>query len=219
MKNKFLRTILLATTLAACITGCYSEAEPTVNTGQRRDTYLVLVNKDNELPANWQQKVQIYEVENSSGKKVYVEGEASEQFQQLQGELLAEGIQIEPEDAFRTDDEQQEVYDEYVQKYGTESAEKYTDLPEYSEHCTGLAIDISIIRNGTEIQNTDEETIAEISDVLPEYGFILRYPKGKEEITGHRYEPWHLRYVGDTEIARKIMQENLTLEDYLENPQ
>ncbi len=217
MKNRFLRTILLAVTLVICNTGCYSEAEPAVNTEQRRDTYLVLVNKDHELPENWQQKVQIYEVENSSGKKIYVEGEASEQFQQLQGELLTEGIQIEAEDAFRTDDEQQEVYDEYARKYGEENAEHYTDLPKCSEHCTGLAIDISFIKNGVEISYTDEETVAKISDILPEYGFILRYPKGKEEVTGHHYEPWHLRYVGDVEIAKKIMQEGLTLEDYLEN--
>jgi D-alanyl-D-alanine carboxypeptidase len=50
---------------------------------------------------------------------------------------------------------------------------------------------------------------------MPQFGFILRYPKGKEDITGYSYEPWHLRYIGDPKIAEEITRQNLTLEEYL----
>ena len=55
----------------------------------------------------------------------------------------------------------------------------------------------------------------EVHTLMPQFGFILRYPKGKEDITGYSYEPWHLRYVGDPKIAKEITEKDLTLEEYL----
>ena len=89
----------------------------------------------------------------------------------------------------------------------------YLAVPGYSEHHTGLAVDVSTLGDGL----TKEKTAAYIylKENAHRFGFILRYPEGKEKITGYSYEPWHFRYVG--EIAEFIYENNLTLEEYVYN--
>ena len=89
-------------------------------------------------------------------------------------------------------------------------ADTYSARPGHSEHETGLAYDIG------EIDNNYGETPAGtwLAQHAHEFGFIIRYPKGKEDITKYQYEPWHVRYVG-TEHAAKIYEQDLTLEEYL----
>ena len=82
-----------------------------------------------------------------------------------------------------------------------------------------MAVDICLVVDGKVIDDNDEmiaqkEIFAQIHPLLAEYGFILRYPQGKESITGYSYEPWHFRYVGK-ETAKKISDESLVLEEYL----
>ena len=87
--------------------------------------------------------------------------------------------------------------------------------PGYSEHSTGLAFDIVAL--SYQMLNEKQEKTEEnkwLQEHCAEYGFILRYPKGKEEITGISYESWHFRYVG-TEISKYIMENGLTLEEFL----
>lgn len=89
----------------------------------------------------------------------------------------------------------------------------------YSEHETGLCVDITAKRN--QQLNKQQEDMPEnrwLQKHCAEYGFILRYPKGKEKITGYDYEPWHFRYVGK-KAAKEIMQKNITLEEYLQEKQ
>ena len=99
--------------------------------------------------------------------------------------------------------------------------QKNLAVPEFSEHHTGFAVDIFITKDGKEIRDNDD-MIADVEDfekvhkLLPEYGFILRCPLGKEDVTGYNYEPWHLRYLNSTKIAREITSKGLVFEEYLE---
>jgi LAS superfamily LD-carboxypeptidase LdcB len=96
---------------------------------------------------------------------------------------------------------------------------QYVAVPGYSEHHTGLAVDICLVVDGKIIDDHDEmiaqkEIFAQIHPLLAEYGFILRYPQGRENITGYSYEPWHFRYVG-IETAKKISGAGLVMEEYM----
>ena len=92
-------------------------------------------------------------------------------------------------------------------------ADMYKAVPGYSEHQTGLAVDISTIQDG--LLKTDTLAYNFLKNNAHKYGFILRYPKNKESITGYNYEPWHYRYVGN--ISTFIYENNLTLEEYIYN--
>ncbi|NOU93011.1 D-alanyl-D-alanine carboxypeptidase family protein [Paenibacillus sp. LMG 31456] len=118
--------------------------------------------------------------------------------------------------AYRSHETQKTIYANYVKKDGEEAANKYSAKPGQSEHETGLAIDVS----GTTGKCAASDCFAATKEAkwldehAAEYGFIIRYPKGKESITGYQYEPWHLRYVG-TEISKDIAKRGVTLEEYL----
>lgn len=102
-----------------------------------------------------------------------------------------------------------------MKKDGVEKAKTYSAVPGHSEHETGLAIDVS----GSDGKCAAEDCFGGTKEAewlakhAPEYGFIIRYPEGKEDITGYKYEPWHLRYVG-TEISSDIAERGITLEEY-----
>ena len=130
------------------------------------------------------------------------------------------GYFIDVESAFRKTELQQQIYTEYKQKYGLEYAQVYVAKPRHSEHETGLAIDITMrTESGKWVTNFDEEFL-ECHQFLKEncaqFGFILRYPEKKEEITGYHYEPWHFRYIGNQVVCKYIMENDLCLEEYLE---
>ncbi len=130
------------------------------------------------------------------------------------------GYFIDVESAFRKTELQQQIYKEYEQKYGLEYAQVYVAKPRHSEHETGLAIDITMrTESGKWVTNFDEEFL-ECQQFLKEncaqFGFILRYPENKEEITGYHYEPWHFRYIGNQIVCKYIMENDLCLEEYLE---
>lgn len=188
------------------------------------EVYLVLVNKTHPLPSNWESKVQIDQVYNSLGEELRIEHETFEQFLRLRDALLKEGVQVELDSVYRSVSEQQAIWDEWSAdpELGEEYCKKYLAVPGYSEHHTGLAVDIFIMKNGQEIRDNDEmiadtEDFAKIHALLPQYGFILRYPKNKDDITGYAYEPWHLRFINDVNLAKEISENGLTFEEYLEN--
>ena len=122
---------------------------------------------------------------------------------------------------YRTVEEQQMIYNEFMIKYGEKYTEKIIAPIRASEHHTGLAIDLSLkINDKLLIENEDlmanENIFLEIHKYLKDFGFILRYPKGREQVTGYSYEPWHIRYVGVVP-ATIIYENDLTLEEYLSN--
>ena len=89
-------------------------------------------------------------------------------------------------------------------------AGQWVAIPGTCEHALGLAVDI----NADKEQSSNEEVYNWLAENAWRYGFILRYPKGKEDITGIDYEPWHYRYVGK-EVAKEIYEEGITLEEYV----
>ncbi len=97
-------------------------------------------------------------------------------------------------------------------------------MPGYSEHHTGLAIDICVVKDGVIINDNDDmiaekELFAKIHEKLADHGFILRFPEGKDDITGYAYEPWHFRYVDSPEIAKEITEKGITFEEYMASAQ
>ena len=118
---------------------------------------------------------------------------------------------------YRSQYTQTSVYNSYAQKDGVTAADRYSARPRYSEHQTGLAADLG---NGTcdlEICFGNTSAGKWLESNAHKYGFIIRYPKGKESLTGYQYEPWHLRYVGK-ELAIQIYKTNQTLEQFFGLP-
>ena len=181
--------------------------------------YLVLVNKESRLPKDYESKVDLIEVTNSMGKKFQIEKATYEHFVPLREELLKEGIQIELDSIYRSVARQEEIVAEFTEKYGADYVKQYVAVPGFSEHHTGLAVDICLVVDGKVIDDNDEmiaqkEIFRKIHRKLAKYGFILRYLPGKESITGYSYEPWHFRYVG-VKAAKEIESKHQTLEEYL----
>ena len=133
-----------------------------------------------------------------------------EWFFKLVSAAAKDGINIFLSSGFRTYDYQQILYNNYVNESGQAAADTFSARPGYSEHQTGLAIDVNITDDS--FAGTPEAIWLE--NHCHEYGFIIRYPQGKDAITGYKYEPWHIRYVG-SDIANKIhsMGANATLEE------
>ena len=188
--------------------------------GKKGINYLVLVNKQNKLPDDWEKTVELVDVTNGLGKTFKVEKKAAKAYEKLREELSNEGVIIELDSTTRSVAEQQHLWDEWTKEYGEEYVKKYVAVPGYSEHHTGLAIDIKLIKDGKEIDDNDEmiaerEIFAKIHPKLAKYGFILRYLEGRKDSTGYDYEPWHFRYIDSSEIAKEIMDKNITLEEYL----
>ena len=113
---------------------------------------------------------------------------------------------------FRSYNTQVSLYNNYVKRDGKAAADTYSARAGHSEHQTGLAADINSLDQS--FINTKEGKW--LNDNCYKYGFIIRYPKGKESITGYIYEPWHIRYVG-TDISSKLYNNGnwITLEEYL----
>lgn len=182
--------------------------------------YMVLVNKAHKLPENWEDNVVLKEAVNKWGETYLVEEKALEQFLKLQKECADEGIIIELDSTTRSVARQRELWDEWTIEKGEDYVKKYVAVPGYSEHHTGLAIDVCLEKDGRRIDDNDEmiaekEIFAKVHEKLAKYGFILRYPVGKDAQTGYSYEPWHFRYIDNPEIAKEIMDKGITLEEYL----
>ena len=187
-----------------------------------RSDYLVLVNKENKIPNNWEETAELIETKNGFGKILKIEKETLEKFNELKSDLLKEDIvDIELDSAYRSFSIQKEFFEEFKEKYGIEYASKFAAPAGYSEHHTWLAIDICIKKENWEIISENHEMIVELGVFdkvhkrLADHWFILRYLEGKENITGYEYEPWHLRYIWDVNVAKEIMEKWLTLEEYL----
>ena len=146
--------------------------------------------------------------------QIYVEKETLYYFNIMAKDAYTLGYNIVIDSAYRSYDYQNVILNNFIEKIGNLAYSRVA-LPGTSEHQTGLAIDISIIKEGkyvTELSNKIEE-MDWLFNNAHKYGFILRYPQNKENITGYRYEPWHFRYVG-IKIANFIYTNNITLEEY-----
>ena len=138
--------------------------------------------------------------------------EAKEAFETLSEEAKKEGMTVLAMSSYRSYEYQVNLYNNYVASDGKEAADTYSARAGYSEHQTGLAVDVY---NGDLPYTSFEETeeFNWMQENAYKYGFILRFPKDKVTITGYQYESWHYRYVGIKE-ATYIHEHNLTLEEY-----
>lgn len=136
--------------------------------------------------------------------------EALAEFDKMKADAAKEGLNIYISSGFRSYDHQVRTYSRYVYYDGQEMADTYSARPGYSDHQTGLAFDLNSVDDSFGL--TKEAVWVE--EHCHEYGFIIRYPKGKEDITGYQWEPWHLRYLG-IEKATAVYESGLSLEEYL----
>lgn len=144
--------------------------------------------------------------------------EAREAFEELAKEAKKEGFELEAFSTYRSFDYQTELYQRYVDRDGVKEADRYSARPGYSEHQTGLAFDIGEIGRPEDYASErfgETDAGRWIAENAHRFGFIMRYPDGKEFVTGYMYESWHFRYVGK-EIAEEIYQKKITLEEFLE---
>ena len=173
----------------------------TVRQLEQRDgcTYvdgILIVNKTYSLPSDF-----------DPGK---LDDTAEKAFEQLQADAAKEGLDIYIGSDFRSYSYQVDVYESYCETYGWEMADTFSARPGFSEHQTGLTIDCNTIDDAFG-QTKEAQWLAEH---CADYGFIIRFPDGKEDITGYQYEPWHIRYVG-VDTAKEIDQLGVSLEEYL----
>lgn len=131
-------------------------------------------------------------------------------FNEMQKAAAKEGLSLTIKSGFRSYSLQQTLYNNYVSRDGKAAADRYSARPGYSEHQTGLALDIN--KASDSFTNTPEAKW--LAAHCAEYGFILRYPEGKENETGYMYESWHVRYLGK-ELAQQVTASGKTLEAYL----
>ena len=181
--------------------------------------YLALVNKLNPLPDGWEAALQTVHMTNSVGDDVEVESKAYDAYLALKADLEKEGVRVDLDSARRSVADQQRIMDEFTKEKGADYAKKTVAAPGYSEHHTGLALDLYLIIDGKDVVENDDmmkypEVWTKIHAKLAEHGFILRYLSGDEHITGYGYEPWHIRYLDDPAIAKKIADDGITFEEY-----
>ena len=173
---------------------------------------LILVNTWNKIPEDYD--VELTELSNSQE----VDSRIYPYLQDLFDAMREDGIYPIVREGYRTADEQQRILDDKVMAFIREGysksrakrlAEKWVAIPGTSEHQLGIAVDI----NADKEKSSNEEVYEWLAENAYKYGFILRYPQGKEDITGTAYEPWHYRYVGE-EAAEEIFNKQICLEEY-----
>jgi zinc D-Ala-D-Ala carboxypeptidase len=183
------------------------------------DSIPVLVNKVNKLPDSYKPKDLVYTpipfIFKGKSEKKEMRREAAAAISNLFTGALHQGVNLLGVSAYRSHITQKALFDAYVRKDGYAKARTYSALPGTSEHETGLAIDVTGGNGKCSAQDCFGGTLEAkwLQVHVADYGFIIRYPRGKEAITGYKYEPWHLRYVGKT-VAKEIMSNGSTLEDY-----
>lgn len=189
---------------------------PTVD---KSSEYLILVNKTHGIGKDYEpgdlKKVKSV-ASDREGQYQKLRHNAASAFNELTKAADKKGNTIKLTSGFRPYSYQKVLYKQYVKKDGKYSAEQYSAKPGHSEHQTGLSADVSspsVNYNLVQAYGTTEEG-KWLAKNAHKYGFIIRYQKGKDDITGYEYEPWHIRYVGK-DAAAEIYKQKVTLEEYL----
>lgn len=183
--------------------------EDTKESDLNKDT-LVLVNKYYYLKEGYTPEDLITLASKyNSGINSKMRKEAANAFMEMSDAATLDNIIIKNASAFRSYEYQVNLYDKYVEKDGKKAADTYSARPGFSEHQTGLCTDINQIDSGFE----QTDAFKWLEKNAHKYGFIIRFPKDKEDITGYQYESWHWRYVGK-KAAEIIKNENITFEEY-----
>lgn len=173
----------------------------------------MLVNKFNNLTKDYKpDNLTFFSTEYAYGNDQSLIKEAYDAYVSMFKAAKKKNITLIINSSYRDYEDQEEVYDNYSKWYGEEEADKTAARPGYSEHQTGYTVDIQTYKS---TRNTfeDSDAFKWLQKNGYKYGFILRYPKGKEYLTGYDYESWHYRYVG-VKIAKYIQENNITFDEY-----
>ncbi|MFY0544517.1 D-alanyl-D-alanine carboxypeptidase family protein [Brevibacillus sp. H7] len=180
---------------------------------------VVVVNKQRSLPADYVPGDLVepnvpFTFPGKSEKRL-LRVEAAKALEEMFARAKQENVQLYAVSGYRSYQTQQALYAGYVKTQGTEHASRYSAQSGKSEHQTGLAIDVSGGDKKTRLEEPFANTVEGkwLAKHAAEFGFIIRYPRGKEAITGYAYEPWHIRYVGKN-VAKEIASRGITLEEY-----
>ena len=176
----------------------------------------ILVNRTHPVPEDFSDRIKLVIIPMDEENCILVEEETAKAYQALQQHLIDSGVPNSPLSGYRSFERQQVVWDNFIRDHGPEYAARYVAKPGFSEHQTGLAIDVTLYdQNGNDIEDSCAPEFETMHRILHPFGFILRYPAGREAITGYDYEPWHIRYVG-IQAAEMIYRSQWTLEEYWE---
>jgi len=175
--------------------------------------HLILVNKFYYLDNTYNSDSMVnVSNQHSYGKDQKLTNETYNAFINMFKAAKSENLTLIINSSYRSYEEQKEIYDYYNTLKGENYANKIAARPGHSEHQTGMSIDIQTY--GSNIDTFEEfDEFKWLKDNAHKYGFILRYPKGKEYLTGYEYESWHYRYVG-IDVATYIYQNNITFDEY-----
>ncbi|WP_413374938.1 D-alanyl-D-alanine carboxypeptidase family protein [Paenibacillus taichungensis] len=185
------------------------------------EAMTVIVNKQRSLPEGYEPddlvEPNVPFSFDGPHEKRHMRKEAAEALEKLFAGAKADDIELRAVSGYRSYERQVSIYNNNVKTKGKEYTDRVSSVPGHSEHQTGLAIDVSSPSVGNAIEEvfgTSKEG-QWLAEHAAEYGFIIRYPKGEEGITGYVYEPWHIRYVG-TDLAPDVVKSGLTLEEYFD---
>lgn len=169
-----------------------------------------LINKCNRVSEDYVPE-NLVKLSHFGYKEIFADSKLAIKWEELFEKSREEGVRLILISGYRSPQQQDEIYNEY-KKIDSEWAKKFVAPRGYSEHQTGFAIDISDTEYNPEyFLDSPEGKFLEAN--AHKYGFILRYPRGKEKITGVGYESWHFRYVG-VKLAKELKDKNITLEEY-----
>ncbi|MBM7553671.1 D-alanyl-D-alanine carboxypeptidase family protein [Thalassobacillus pellis] len=180
---------------------------------------ILLVNKQQSLSETYfPENLMIPEVD-FSGDKEKMQAKAANALEAMFNQAEQDGVQLYAASGYRSYHYQEDLFQYWVNQYGEQEANRFSAKPGESEHQTGLTMDVTSAAVDFQLEQSFGETEAGkwLEQHASEFGFIIRYPEGKEAVTGYTYEPWHLRYIG-TDHARKVDSLHVTLETYLSIP-
>lgn len=209
---KVIVAVYLLLILYQLISNVYSKLSNTHEIQVPKEWNLIVVNRWNELPEDYD--VELTELSNGQ----MVDSRIYPYLQEMFDAARTEGVYPVVREGYRTAEEQQEILDDKIQNYinqgysqvkAERTAKEWVALPGTSEHQLGIAVDI----NADKSKCSNEDVYGWLAENAYKYGFVLRYPLGKQKITGTSYEPWHYRYVGK-EVAREIHEREICLEEY-----
>lgn len=201
-------------------TGLRPPAAPPVGTTPDPADPLVLVDRARSLPADWAPTGMVAPdvpwATTDAVERRLLRPEAARALEELSLQAERDGVPILGISAFRSQGSQQQVFDRYVRTDGEAAARSFSAAPGHSEHQTGLAVDVTSADGACPTEPCFGATpqAAWLAEHAPEFGFIVRYPAGKETVTTYTAEPWHLRYVGEGP-AQAMQSEGLTLDEYV----
>lgn len=184
------------------------------------DAIDVVVNKKRNLPSDYAPKdlVKLTDVPTclQNPEVNQLRKEAAQALTEMFDEAKKDNVILVARSGYRSYNTQVSLYDSYVRNHGEQEADKFSAKPGQSEHQTGLAIDVTADSVNLKLTESFADTTEGkwVAENAHKYGFILRYKKGSEDITGYMFEPWHIRYVGK-DLASKVYESGQTLEEYM----